>query len=78
MAIGFHNVFCRNLPRDQEHGYGNSLLFKIRTFSICRIIQVEYSDMNRRKVEITDVIVFLRKDVKNFLFNVRSIGSNRF
>ena len=34
--------------------------------------------MNRREVKITDVIIFLCENIDNLLFNVRSVGSNRF
>ena len=55
-----------------------SLLFKRGTLQVCRLVYIENGDIYWRKFEITDVIVFLRKDSNNLWFNMRRVCAQQF
>lgn len=72
--IGFYRQYLNEIKKSNsknvEYNKRKDLLLKRRAFAIIRIIQIKYRNMDRSKIKVAQIVVFLRERLVDLTLHV--------
>ena len=66
------------MPKEKNEKERDPLLFEARALAVFHVIEIEYRNMNWRKVKIGNIVVLLREDFHYFSLGICCVIGQRF